>query len=339
MNDPTEMAGVAEADTQHAHAWGALDYGDVDEFPTVSTGRLTPRHITALGLAASLVLIAVAGAVALFMVRDTNTPVAQAPSSSVVETVVVAPPRPAVVTLPDQPPANKYCSGAVVGHSDVKHPQLGMMRVFLLLDQSQSVYSTGRGAGCALPVTHTGRVLPAIGVDAFVGNGFGLASPATDATGNVFVKYQNASNFYGSGLIVLIPNADGFENVISYLQMHDPSGYPTGVNDYYGAELIGPVDGVYSIRQVEHTCEPNCAQGGVIVRNLHWDGREYVPETPPPAAPVQAPPPAVKAAPSPVQAVCTEGATRQLQTGEGDPETCENGQWHEGPYGYLQGGG
>jgi hypothetical protein len=336
MSEPTEMAGVAEADTRYAQAW-ALDYDDPDELPT-EPKRLTSRRITSLGLAASLVLIAVAGTVALFMVRDTNDHVAQAPSSSVVETVVVAPPRPAI-TLPDQPPANEYCSGAVVGHSDVKHPQLGMMRVFLLLDQSQSVYSTGRGAGCALSITPTGKVVSAIDVDAFVGNEFGFASPATDATGNVFVKYQNSSNFYGSGLIVLIPNAEGFENVISYQQTHDPSGYPTGVNDYYGAELIGPADGVYSIRQVEKTCEPSCAEGGVTVRNLHWDGREYVPEVVPRAPAAPPPPPPVKAVPAPVPAGCTEGATRQLQTGEGDLETCENGQWHEGPYGYLQGGG
>ena len=60
---PTEMAGVAEAETQAAYAW-ALDY-DGDEFPTQPTQRLTPRRITALALAASLVLIAVAGAVVL----------------------------------------------------------------------------------------------------------------------------------------------------------------------------------------------------------------------------------------------------------------------------------
>ena len=56
--EPTEMAGIAEADTEMAYAW-ALDYDDPDEFPTGQ--RLTPRRITALSLAASLVVIAVAG--------------------------------------------------------------------------------------------------------------------------------------------------------------------------------------------------------------------------------------------------------------------------------------
>ena len=38
--EPTEMAGIAEADTEMAYAW-ALDYDDPDEFPTQ---RLTPRR-------------------------------------------------------------------------------------------------------------------------------------------------------------------------------------------------------------------------------------------------------------------------------------------------------
>jgi hypothetical protein len=31
--EPTEMAGIAEADTEMAYAW-ALDHDDPDEFPT-----------------------------------------------------------------------------------------------------------------------------------------------------------------------------------------------------------------------------------------------------------------------------------------------------------------
>ena len=80
-SEPTEMAGVAEAETQAAYAW-ALDDGD-----DLPTQRLTSRRITALSLAASLVVIAVAGVVALVVVRNANHPVAQAPSPHVVETV------------------------------------------------------------------------------------------------------------------------------------------------------------------------------------------------------------------------------------------------------------
>ena len=97
--EPTEMAGVAEAETEAAYAW-ALDYDDVDEFPTQ---RLTSRRITALSIAVSLVVIAVAGVVALVVVRDANQPVAQAPSPHVVETV--APPAPLSPTpIPPYPP-------------------------------------------------------------------------------------------------------------------------------------------------------------------------------------------------------------------------------------------
>ena len=244
--EPTEMAGVADAETESAYAWGALDYDDPDEFPTQ---RLTPQRITSLGLAMSLIVIAMAGAVALSVLRHPKPDWPPAPTPPTV--VTVAQPAPTVaVALPNEPPPGSACSGAVIGHSDVKRPQLGMVRVFLFLDRSQSVYSTGRAPGCALPVTHTGRVLSAIWIDAFVGNGFGFASPATDATGNTFIEYQTATTAYGSGLTVLIPSTDGFENVIGWVQMQ-PNGdaYLTGVNDYYGAELIGPADGVYTIRR------------------------------------------------------------------------------------------
>ena len=77
-SEPTEMAGVAEAETQAAYAW-ALDDGD-----DLPTQRLTPRRITSLALASSLTVIAAAGAVVLFMARDTNQP--ETVSAPMVET-------------------------------------------------------------------------------------------------------------------------------------------------------------------------------------------------------------------------------------------------------------
>ena len=59
-------------------------------------------------------------------------------------------------------------------------------------------------------------------------------------------------------------------------------------------------------------------------------------ETPPPVKAVEPPPPVKTVEPAPVQAGCTEGATR-ISQGSGDLATCENGQWHEGPYGYHPG--
>ena len=100
--EPTEMAGVAEAETQAAYAW-ALDY-DGDELPTVPTQRLTPRRITSLALASSLVVIAVAGAVALGVLHQPEPAPASAPV--VIEALAQpAPPPPApTVTATVTPP-------------------------------------------------------------------------------------------------------------------------------------------------------------------------------------------------------------------------------------------
>lgn len=203
--------------------------------------------------------------------------------------------------LPEEPPANSGCSGDVVGHSDAKHPQLGMVRAFLFLDRSLRI------AGCVLPITDTGRVLPPIGVNAFVGDGFGFANPSTDATGNTFVKYRDASNsnYSDGGVVVLVPKADGFENVVSYNKMEQGGGdaFLIGVNDYYSVELIGPVDGAYTIRQTANTCDPDCASGRLAVRTLRWDGNGYVPESvplvPPPVAETASPTAPSSIAPSP----------------------------------------
>ena len=298
------------------------------------------RRRIGVSIAAVLILLGVFG-VLWRPWQNPQTSTIATPSSSAPTTSSPTGTVPAVV-LSDEPPANSGCSGAVIGHSDVKHPQLGMVRVFLFFDRSL------RTAGCALPVTETGKVLPTIGVNAFVGNGFGFANPATDSTGNMFIKYRDASNgnYADGGVVVLIPNADGFENVVSYTKMQQAGGdaYMTGVNDYYSVELIGPVDGAYAIRQTANTCEPDCASGNLTVRDLHWDGSRYVPETKPPAPPpdpqtAQSSPPAPPTAESsPAEVGCVEGSTK-YSPASGDISTCENGRFHEGPYGCHPGGG
>ena len=85
MAELTEMAGVAEAETQAAYAW-ALDYDGVDEFPTQ---RLTSRHITALSLATSLIMIAVAGVVALTVARQLEPAPAPTPLSRRCSTALI----------------------------------------------------------------------------------------------------------------------------------------------------------------------------------------------------------------------------------------------------------
>lgn len=101
--EPTEMAGVAEADTQCAYAWGALDYDDPDEFPTQ---RLTPRRVTSLGIVASLVAIATAGTIAIVSMHGSvHAPAVVSAPATV--TVMMPPPVTTTVTpapLPPPPP-------------------------------------------------------------------------------------------------------------------------------------------------------------------------------------------------------------------------------------------
>lgn len=101
--EPTEMAGVAEAETQAAYAW-ALDYDDPDEIPTQPI-RLTSRRIMALSLAAGLVVIAMAGAVALMVARDHGQQKAAPAPPRVIETVAPSPTATVTVTVASPAPA------------------------------------------------------------------------------------------------------------------------------------------------------------------------------------------------------------------------------------------
>jgi hypothetical protein len=71
---PTEMAGVADANTQAAHAW-AFDEEpewEREKTPPVRIGpdRITPGRITALSVAAAVVVIAAASGVAVWYLRE-----------------------------------------------------------------------------------------------------------------------------------------------------------------------------------------------------------------------------------------------------------------------------
>lgn len=96
---PTSLAAPIDG-TEVNTAW-ALDYDDPDETPTT---RFTPRRITALGIAASLLVIAAAAGVILVVLREQAThgratsidSVAKAGSSG---TYVKPPPPPAPVTV------------------------------------------------------------------------------------------------------------------------------------------------------------------------------------------------------------------------------------------------
>jgi hypothetical protein len=139
------------------------------------------------------------------------------------------------------------------------------MRIFLMLNASPGADAQG----CITAVTSAGAVLPPIPLDAR--ETFGFANPATDAIDNIFVTY-NSGRY--DGVLVLIPNAGGFEDV----GWDDPYSHCTGRHAYYYAELAGPgTDGQYTIRQSRNDCTPACASGTVTEQTLSWNGTDYVP--------------------------------------------------------------
>jgi hypothetical protein len=218
-------------------------------------------------LISAMAVIAVIGLGALLLVWDPwgANRTATSSASSAAPTSPSSPSNtPAPVALPNEPPPNSGCQGNVIDHSDLEHPTLGTVRVFLLRDSSA-------GAGCVLPVTESGRVLPAIPIDDR--GKLGFANPGVDATGNVFITY-NPGRY--DGVLVLIPDAQGFEDI-----GWDPDMSGThyvGKHAYYYAELLAPNDrGEYTIRQSQNDCVPGCATGTVTATDLHWNGSDYVP--------------------------------------------------------------
>ena len=93
------------------------------------------------------------------------------------------------------------------------------------------------------------------------------------ATGNTFVTY-NPGRY--DGVLVLIPDAGGFED-IGWDDQNSHQHY-YGKHAYYYAELMGPgANGQYTIRQSHNDCTPSCAGGTVTTQDLHWHGSDYVP--------------------------------------------------------------
>jgi hypothetical protein len=173
----------------------------------------------------------------------------------------------ASTSLPDMPPSNSGCAGTVIDNRDIAHKNLGTVRVFLVLNTSSDI----KGRGCVSAVTANGSVLPAIPID-ISGNALHFADPVTDATGNSFITY-NPGRY--TGVLVLVPTATGFDDIgwsdKSYGTHYD------GKRAYYNAQLVGPgPDGNFVIRTSRNDCLPNCAQGKVTNRDLHWNGADYV---------------------------------------------------------------
>lgn len=138
------------------------------------------------------------------------------------------------------------------------------MRVFVIPQTPSYGAAVGDGA-CISAVTAAGSVLMPIPVK--FGYGFELAEPATDLTGNLFIRYHGGGAHNPAMVLVLVPTAQGFRTI---------------GEDMLDTELIGPgVDGRYVLREHQNDCTPSCADGTWTDKDLRWDGSGYVGEDTP----------------------------------------------------------
>lgn len=107
-----------------------------------------------------------------------------------------------------------------------------------------------------------------------------VASPGTDASGNLFVIY-NPGRY--DGVSVMRPTTDSIEIRYGFEVYGDtwtggvPRSDPLSLGGYH-AELIGPgQDGLYQIEQFHNDCTPGCANGTTTSRVYAWNGSDYAP--------------------------------------------------------------
>lgn len=221
--------------------------------------------------AAVVATVAVAAtAVGIYVTRGgSDEAAAPAAKTAEISTATVppvsAPPSSAqAAPLPDNPSPNAGCPGTATAHHDLEHPYLGRMRVFVIPQTPSYGAAVGDGA-CISAVTAAGLVLMPIPVK--FGYGFEFAEPATDSTGNLFIRYHGGGAHDPAMVLVLVPTAQGFRTI---------------GEDMLDTELIGPgVDGRYVLREHQNDCTPSCANGTWTDKDLHWGGSGYVGEDKP----------------------------------------------------------
>ncbi|STZ23923.1 protein kinase family protein [Mycolicibacterium aichiense] len=238
-------------------------------------GELTtkPAHRSRVVLSAVGVIIVVIGVIAVLwrpsQPAQSNTAVIASRTDSTTTTGTTTPPPPPPVAttttraptvteavLPVHPPANSGCTGSVTAHYDFQHPQLGPMRIFLLLGENR----VRMDSGCVSVVLPSGDALSPISLDA--GLGLGFAAPPTDATGNLFIEFRSMSAHAPPQVLVLVPTASGFDQL---------------GRDLIDVELVGPgADGKYQLRHSMNDCTPSCAEGTWTHETLRWNGSDYV---------------------------------------------------------------
>ena len=136
-SDPTELAGIASADTESVYAW-ALD--EDDEAETLPR-RLTPRRITALAVTGSLLAVVAAAVIAMTTLREHEE--LAGPAAAPEQTTQVASPAPSApsasrATAPP-PPEDPFIAelrryGVPVSQSD---PQWTINLAHALCDTAQ----------------------------------------------------------------------------------------------------------------------------------------------------------------------------------------------------------
>ncbi|WP_396929169.1 serine/threonine-protein kinase [Mycolicibacterium sp.] len=235
---------------------------------TLTKPSATRSRLVLGGVAVTVVLIGVVGmlwrpwqhpqattAVIASRTDSTTTTGTTTPPPSVATTTPRAPTVTEAV-LPVHPPANSGCTGSVAAHYDFQHPQLGPMRIFLLLGENR----VRMDSGCVSVVLPSGYALSPISLDA--GLGLGFADPPTDATGNLFIEFRSMSAHAPPQVLVLVPTASGFDQL---------------GRDLIDVELVGPgADGKYQLRHSMNDCTPSCAEGTWTHETLRWDGSDYV---------------------------------------------------------------
>lgn len=233
-----------------------------------SKAAATRSRLALGGVAATVVLIGVVGMLwrPWQHPQSTTAVIASRPDSTTTRGTTTPPPPVAITTtraptvteavLPVRPPANSGCAGSVTAHYDFQHPQLGPMRIFLLLGENR----VRMDSGCVSVVLPSGDALSPISLDA--GLGLGFAAPPTDATGNVFIEFRSMSAHAPPQVLVLVPTASGFDQL---------------GRDLIDVELVGPgADGKYQLRHSMNDCTPSCAEGTWTHETLRWDGSDYV---------------------------------------------------------------
>lgn len=145
----------------------------------------------------------------------------------------------------------------ITGTTRIDHSRLGPLTVV-----TTSV-TEGPGEVAVTVIDANGRVVFTRKTEMYA---WELAKPATDRSGNVFIRY-NPGRY--DGIFILRPTPDGFDAASG--DYGDGSSW-----NFYYARLIGPGrDGLFTIEQSDNDCAPDCASGTVTTEMYHWDGARY----------------------------------------------------------------